>query len=176
MRQFVEDFVRTCDTCCRAKMPRHHPYGLLEPLPIPSKLWQSIALDFITGLPVSKGFNAILTVVDLYTKMAHFLPCTKEISSEETAIIVMREVCRHHDLPDSIISDHGPQFVSKFWKHLFVGKHVPPDGTGCKMQRTGSQQNRPRSVPNRSEGQKCKYAEKLYKHKYDLGHNFMCSC
>ena len=39
MRQFVEDFVRTCDTCCRAKMPRHHPYGLLEPLPIPSKPW-----------------------------------------------------------------------------------------------------------------------------------------
>ena len=73
MRQFVEDFVRTCDTCRRAKMPRHHPYGLLEPLPIPSKPWQSIALDFITNLPVAKGFNAILTVVDRYTKMAHFM-------------------------------------------------------------------------------------------------------
>ena len=59
MRQFVEDFVRTCDTCCKAKMPRHHPYGLLEPLPIPSKPWQSIALDFIMDLPVSKGFDAI---------------------------------------------------------------------------------------------------------------------
>ena len=45
-------------------MPRHHPYGLLELLPIPSKPWQSIALDFITDFPVSKGFNAILTVVD----------------------------------------------------------------------------------------------------------------
>ena len=51
--------------------------------------------------------------------MAHFLPCTKEISSEETAEIVMREVCRHHGLPDSIISDREPQFVLKFWKHLF---------------------------------------------------------
>ena len=119
MRQFVEDFVRTCDTCCRAKMPRHHPYGLLEPLPIPSKPWQSISLDFITDLSVSKGFNAILIVVDRYTRMAHFLPCTKEISSEETAEIVMREVCRHHGLPDSIINDRGPPFVSKFWKHLF---------------------------------------------------------
>ena len=108
MRQFVEDFVRTCDTCCRAKMPRHHPYGLLEPLPIPSKPWKSIALDFITDLPISKGFNAILTVVDRYMKMTHFLPCTKEISSEETTEIVMREVCRHHGLPNSIISDRGP--------------------------------------------------------------------
>ena len=55
---------------------------------------------------------------------------------------------------------------------ILVGKHVPPDGTGCKIQRTGSPQNRPRSVPNRSEGQKCKYAEKSYKYKYDLGHSF----
>ena len=100
-------------------MLQHHPYGLLEPLPIPSKPWQSISLDFITDLPDSRGFNAILTVVDRYTKMAHFVPCTKEITSEETAGIVMREVFRHHGLPDSIISDRGPQFVSKFWKHLF---------------------------------------------------------
>jgi transposase InsO family protein len=97
----------------------HHPYGLLEPLPIPRKPWQSIALDFIIDLPVSKGFNAFLTVLDRYTKMTHFLPCTKEISNDETAEIFMHEVYRHHGLPDNIISDRGPQFVSKFWKHLF---------------------------------------------------------
>ena len=106
-------------TCYREKMPRHHPYGLLEPLPIPRMPWQSIALDFITDLPVSKGFDVILTIVDRYTNMAHFLPCTKEISSEETAETVMREVCRHHGLPDSIISGCGPQLISKFWKDLF---------------------------------------------------------
>ena len=141
MRQFAEDFVRTCDTCCRAKMPRHHPYGLLEPLPIPSKPWQSITLDFIIDLPVSKGFNVILTIVDRYTKLAHFLPCTKE-----TAEIVMREACRHHGLPDSIISDRGPQFVSKFWKHLFKmlkvtcnlssGYHPQTDGQAERTNQT----------------------------------------
>ena len=61
----------------------------------------------------------ILTIVDRYTKMAHFVPCTKAISSEETAEVVMREVFRHHGLPDTIISDRGPQYVSIFWKHLF---------------------------------------------------------
>ena len=40
------------------------------------------------------------------------------------------------------------------------------------MQRTGSSQNRPRSVPNRSEGQTCKYIEKSYKYKYDLGDKY----
>ena len=51
--------------------------------------------------------------------MAHFLPCTKKIISEETAETVMCEVYQHHGLPESIINDRGPQFVSKFWKHLF---------------------------------------------------------
>ena len=146
MRRFVDDYVRTCDACCRAKIPRHHPYGLLEPLSIPSKPWQSICLDFITDLPVSKGFDAILTVVDRYTKMAHFVPCTKAITSEETAALVMREVFRHHGLPDSIISDRGPQFVSKFWKHLFKmlkvscnlssGYHPQTDGQAERTNQT----------------------------------------
>ena len=126
MHQFVEDYVRTCETCCRAKMPRHHPYGLLEPLSIPNKLWQYIALDFITDLSISTGFNAILTVVDRYMKMTHFQTCTKEITSEETAKTITCELCWHHGLPDSIISDCGPQFISKFWKNLFKMLKVPP--------------------------------------------------
>ena len=95
---------------------------------------------------MSKGFDAILTVVDRYTKMAHLLPCTKEISSEGTAEIVMREVCRHHGLPDSIISDRGSQFVSKFWKHLFKmlkvtcnlssGYHPQTDGQAERTNQT----------------------------------------
>ena len=128
LQNFVEDYVRTCDTCCRAKIPRHHPYGLLQPLPPPSKPWQSISMDFITDLPLSKGFDTILTVVDRFTKMAHFLPCVKSISSQETADLIMREVFRHHGLPDNIISDRGPQFISHFWKHLWAGLKI-----SCKL-------------------------------------------
>ena len=58
-------------------------------------------------------------MVDRYTKMPHLLSYTMEIISEDTASIGMREVFRHHGLPDNIISDRGPQFISKFWKHLF---------------------------------------------------------
>ena len=77
-RRFLEDYFRTYDTCCRVKVPRHHPYGWLEPSPIPRKPWQSISLDFITDLTDSKGFNVILTVVDRYTKMAHLVPVLKK--------------------------------------------------------------------------------------------------
>ena len=118
LRQFITDYVRSCDVCCRSKVPRHRPYGLLQPLPIPPGPWKSISLDFITDLPPSKGFDAILTVVDRFTKMAHFLPCMKAFTSQDTASLVMREVFKHHGLPDDIISDRGPQFISKFWTHL----------------------------------------------------------
>ena len=90
----------------------------MQPLPIPEGPWKSISLDFITDLPSSKGFDAILTVVDRYTKMAHFLPCTKTISSQETANLILREIFRLHGLPDDIVSDRGPQFISMFWKYL----------------------------------------------------------
>jgi small neutral amino acid transporter SnatA (MarC family) len=66
-------------------------------------------MDFITDLPSSQGFDSILTIVDQFTKMAHFLPYIKNISSQETKNIIMREVFRHHGLLDNIISH--------FWKH-----------------------------------------------------------
>ena len=83
-------------------MPQHHPYGLLQLLPISSEPCQSISLHFITNLPDSKGFNAILTVVDQYTKMTHFVP------GKETVGIVVHAVFRHHGLPNNIIIDRGP--------------------------------------------------------------------
>ena len=118
LRQFVTDYVRSCDVCCRSKIPRHQPYGSLQPLPIPPGPWRSISLDFITDLPLSKGYDAILTVVDRFTKMAHFLPCVKTCTSKDTANLVMREVFKHHGLPDDIISDRGPQIVSKILETL----------------------------------------------------------
>ena len=92
LQNFVEDYFRTCDTCSRAKMSRHHPYGLLQSLPPPSKPWKFISMDFIIYLPPLKGFDTILIVLDRFTKMTHFLPCVKSIHSQDTTDTIMREV------------------------------------------------------------------------------------
>ena len=84
------------------------PYGLFYPLPNLVFSRKSITLDFITDLFLSKGFDAMLTLVDQFTKMAHFFLSMKTINSEETANIGMREVFFHHGLPYDIINDHGP--------------------------------------------------------------------
>jgi transposase InsO family protein len=51
--------------------------------------------------------------------MAHFTPCSKSITAEETAQLILDGIVRLHGLPEEIVSDRGPQFVSKFWHHLF---------------------------------------------------------
>lgn len=119
MWKSVKEYVTTCDICSRSKIPRHRPYGLLHPLPIPEKPWSSISMDFIVDLPPSAGFDSIFVVVDRLTKMAHFVPCNKTVTGEETAKLFLDNIYRHHGLPDDIISDRGTQFTSNFWQSLF---------------------------------------------------------
>jgi transposase InsO family protein len=76
-------------------------------------------MDFITDLPTIRIKNSILVVVDRLTKMAHFTPCSKSITAEETAQLILDGIVRLHGLPEEIVSDRGPQFASKFWHRLF---------------------------------------------------------
>jgi hypothetical protein len=71
-------------------------------------------MDFITDLPTVKAKNSILVVVDRFTKMAHFTPCSKSITVEETTQSIQDGIVRLHGLPEEIMSDRGPQFASKF--------------------------------------------------------------
>ncbi|GKG14609.1 transposon Tf2-1 polyprotein, partial [Tanacetum coccineum] len=74
MRRVIREFVRSCQICQRAKSCQLQPAGLLSPLPIPNQVWEDIAMDFITGLPNSKGYTVIMVVVDRLSKYAHFAP------------------------------------------------------------------------------------------------------
>ena len=73
MRKDILQFVQSCSVCLQAKADRASYPGLLEPLPVPDSAWEIISMDFIEGLPMSDHANAILVVVDRYTKFAHFV-------------------------------------------------------------------------------------------------------
>jgi transposase InsO family protein len=75
-------------------------------------------VDLITGLPESQGYNAIMVVVDRLSKMIHVIPTTDQITSEGIARLYKDNVWKLHGLPLHIISDRGPQFVSKFTREL----------------------------------------------------------
>ncbi len=114
----VRRFVASCQVCAQTKSSNSPPAGLLRPLPIPSRPWSHIALDFVTGLPLSAGNTVILTVVDRFSKAAHFIPLPKLPSARETAQVMVDHVFRIHGLPSDIVSDRGPQFASQFWKEF----------------------------------------------------------
>ena len=75
-------------------------------------------MDFITNLPLVHGYDAVLVMVDRFTKMAHFAPCAKTISVEETIDLFLKNVVWLHGVPDNVTSNRGPQFVSRFWRRL----------------------------------------------------------
>ena len=85
-------------------------------------------MDFVTGLPLSsdwKGdsYDSILVIVDRLTKMVHYEPVKVTINAPGLAEVIIDVVVRYHGLPDSIISDWGAIFTSKFWSSLcyFLG-------------------------------------------------------
>ena len=118
MRKWIQDYINTCDICSRIKVPRHKPYGLLQSLEVPSKPWASISMDFIVDLPASEGHDSVLVVVDMFSKMAHFLPCSKDIDAAGIAKLFLDQVFKLHGFPENIISDRGSVFTSKFWSRL----------------------------------------------------------
>lgn len=119
MMKRVQEFVKACDTCQRQKYAATTPSGLLQPLPIPVLVWSEISMDFITNLPKSNGYEAILVVVDRLSKYSHFIPLKHPFTARSIAFIFVKEVVRLHGVPESILSDRDPLFVSIFWKELF---------------------------------------------------------
>jgi hypothetical protein len=118
--KYVKEFIGSCDVCVRAKKIHYCPHGLLEPLLIPTSLWYSISMDFITNLPPSNSYDSILVMVYYLMKMAYFISCTKTIINERIAKSFLDHVFWYHNVLEDIVSDHGRQFASMFWKQLFV--------------------------------------------------------
>ena len=115
----VREYVRTCELCQRNKHSNRAPQGLLQPLSVPSRKWQSVSIDFIVALPKTPaGYDAIAVFVDRLTKMVHLAPCTSSVTAADTARLFVQNIIRLHGVPDEIVTDRGPQFNSNFWKAL----------------------------------------------------------
>ena len=85
-------------------------------------------MDFVTGLPIltdwkEDSYDSILVIIDRLTKMVYYEPIKVNINAPGLAEVIIDVVVKHHDLPDSIVTDRGLLFTSKFWSSLcyFLG-------------------------------------------------------
>ncbi len=115
----VRAYCTACDACQRNKSSNKKPHGLLQPLPVPEQYWDSVSMDFVTGLPETpRDHDAILVVVDRLSKMAYFLACRTQITALETAYLLFDRVFAQHGLPSEIVSDRDTRFASNVFRHL----------------------------------------------------------
>ncbi|KAK2414896.1 hypothetical protein QL285_037431 [Trifolium repens] len=119
MKKDVAEYVASCLTCQKAKIEHQRPAGMLQSLDIPEWKWDSISMDFITGLPKTRRkHDSIWVIVDRLTKSAHFLPVRTTDTAAKLTDIYIAEIVRLHGIPSSIVSDRDPKFTSHFWKTL----------------------------------------------------------
>jgi hypothetical protein len=103
IKRDVAAHVALCDVCQRVKAEHQRPAGLLQPLKVPEWKWEEISMDFIMGLPHTRGgYDSIWVIVDRLTKVAHFISWV---------------MCLH-GVPKKIVSNRGTQFTSRFWQKL----------------------------------------------------------
>ena len=121
LRTFVKNYVQGCGTCQQFKIDRSPS----KPAYIPTegatstRPFANCSMDLITDLPVADGHDSILVVVDQgLSKGVILTPCSKTLTSEDTARLLLENLYKRFGLPDKIISDRGPQFASKAFKEL----------------------------------------------------------
>jgi len=105
MSRDIHLYVKTCDICQKSKPKKHAPYGLLQPIPIPSRPFEVVTMDFIPELPLSEGWDDILVIVDKLTKYAIFVPCLTQNKEEEVGAMFFKHIVTHFGLPRQVISD-----------------------------------------------------------------------
>src|SRR5258705_173453 len=138
LSRYVAKFVTGCDACNQTKTFPTQKVGKLIPNKVPDRCWHVISIDMIGELPDSKGYNAILMVVDHLSKWIHAIPTVTSLDSAGVARLFLGHIWRHHRLPEEVISNCRSAFISNFSCELaaLLGVKLTPS-TSYHLQTDG---------------------------------------
>jgi len=114
----TEKFCKLCEICAQAKGEYQKPAGKLHPLPIATRPWESIGMDFIGPFLEVNGYNYLWVVICRMTSMVHLIPVNTKTTVSQLSTIYVWEIIQIHRLPSLIISDQDPKFMLKWWCEL----------------------------------------------------------
>lgn len=147
MASHAAAYVSGCDTCQRVKHSQQRTPGLLMPLPVPEDIDSHWTMDFVTGLPcTARGHDAIQGHFSRGGSIKRLYATDTTVDAVRAADGFIDSVVRHHGVPASIVSDRGPQFISRFWEAIWArlgtslgrstGYHAETDGLSEREQKT----------------------------------------
>ncbi|MBW0504703.1 hypothetical protein O181_044418 [Austropuccinia psidii MF-1] len=121
LEQELNEYINTCERCQKANRKDGKKHGLLQHIEDPKNPWETINMGWVMGL-VSGGkenYNACLIIVDRFSKSMRFLPCHKEDTAMDTALLFWNNIISTCGVPKIIISDRDPKLTSEFWTNLY---------------------------------------------------------
>ena len=114
------DIVQDCASCRENGIMHHCPYGQAQPIESPAIPFDTVGIDFVTGLPQSgdENFDSFATVTCKFTKVLRIIPTRTDDNAQRFADRFFAQIVRYHGLPRTIISDRDKLFLSKFWAEM----------------------------------------------------------
>lgn len=119
MMKDIKLFIATCLVFQQTKNDHCKSVGLLCPLPVRTRPWEDLSLDFIVGLPPYQGHSTILVIFDRFSKGMHLGLLPAHYTTFEVAKVFMEISGKLHSTPRSLVSNRDPLFISHFWQELF---------------------------------------------------------
>ncbi|MBW0485153.1 hypothetical protein O181_024868 [Austropuccinia psidii MF-1] len=117
----LNEYINTRERCQKSNRKHGKNYGLLQNIEEPKHPWETINMDWVTGIfPGGKeNFNACLIIIYRFRKSVGCLPCHKEDTAMDTFLLFWNDIISTCGVPKILISDRDPRFMSEFWTNLY---------------------------------------------------------
>ncbi|MBW0572155.1 hypothetical protein O181_111870 [Austropuccinia psidii MF-1] len=121
----VSEYCKTCDRCLKADKSTGKRLGNMIKIQEPGRPWEIVHMDWVTGLPPGgdRSYNSCLVIVYRFSKTPIFLPCHKDDTAMDTALLIWNRVVSWTGIFTSIITDRDPKITSAIWTiiHQLLG-------------------------------------------------------
>ncbi|MBW0460805.1 hypothetical protein O181_000520 [Austropuccinia psidii MF-1] len=114
------EYCHTCERFQKANWITGKKFGLIIHIQEPKSPWEVVHMDLFIALPPSgdRSYNSSLVIVDRYIKTLIFLPCHKDYTAIDAALLLCNRLIPHMGLFNYIISDRYPKVTSALWTNL----------------------------------------------------------